>query len=323
MENDRITLGLDVSKLTIDACLLFANGKKRKLKFANCNSGFIELLRFLQELPLEHIHACMEPTGRYSRKLAVFLAEVGIKLSMVNTNTVKDHGRSKNIRNKTDKIDAYLLADYCLMHNPQQWNPPSQNRMVLRDLQNRIANVEELIRQEENRLEAGFESVVVEEDVKESLGRLYVRKKMLIASARKLIQSDPVIARNFEILHSILGLGETSVIVLLSMIDFQHFQNGRKVGAYAGLAPIFHDSGTSIHSKQRISKAGNTRLRGALYFPAMAAMQHNPQFREFAQRLKAKGKKGKVIICAVMRKLLVLASTLIRKQAFYDPSYSL
>lgn len=320
MENDRIALGLDVSKLTIDACLLYG-GKKKRIKFSNCNSGFIELLRFLHELPIDQIHACMEPTGRYSRKLAVFLEEMGIKLSMVNTNTVKDHGRSKSIRNKTDRIDAFLLADYCMLHNPPRWKPPTQNRLALRDLQNRIANIEELIRQEENRLEAGSESVVVEEDLKESLGRLYVRKKTLIAFAKKLIQGDPVMSKNFEILRSIVGVGDTSAIVLLAMIEFQHFSNSRKVGAFAGLAPIFHDSGTSIHSKQRISKAGNSRLRGALYFPAMAAMQHNPQFREFSERLRSKGKKGKVIICAVMRKLLALASTLIRKQEFYNPSY--
>jgi transposase len=66
-------------------------------------------------------------------------------------------------------------------------------------------------------------------------------------------------------------------------------------------------------------RSGSSELREALYFPAMVAIQHNPQMRAFADRLKEKGKPPKVIICSVMRKLLVLATTLIHKQQFYDP----
>lgn len=320
--NEPITLGLDVSKATIDACLLGSDGTKQTVKIANNRAGFFDLLSFLHGLEIDKLHACLEPTGRYSRPLSNFLHSVGIKTSLVNCTTVKDHAKSKNIRNKTDRLDSFLLADYCKMHKPPAWTPPATTRLELRDIQNRLANIVEQIRQEENRLEAGLESAVVREDIEENLGRLYVRKKKMEAHAKELIQDDPRFTNNFNILRSIIGIGDASAILMLALIGFNEFSCGRKVGAYAGLAPIVEESGTQ-RSKPRISRAGSGQLRGALYFPALVAMQHNPQLREFAERLKAKNKPAKVVICAVMRKLLVLSSALIRKQELYDPAYGI
>lgn len=318
----RFTLGLDVSKQTIDACLLGSDGSKEFIKIANSRDGFLELMRFLDGVDLEQLHACLEPTGRYSRPILDFLYSIGIKTSLVGCTTAKDQAKVKNIRNKTDKIDCFLLADYCMMHNPAAWAPPTQGRLELRDVQNRLANVIEEIQQEENRLEAGLESDFVREDIEENLGRLYVRRKKLESFAKKLIQNNPKMDANFKILKSIVGIGEASAVLMLAVIDFPEFSSGRKIGAFAGLNPVTKESGTSIRCKPQISRAGSPRLRRALYFPAMVAMQHNPQLRAFADRLKAKSKNSKVIICAVMRKLLVLAGTLIRKQEFYDPAYN-
>ena len=318
----RICLGLDVSKLTLDACLLFSDGKKQKVKVSNNQAGFMELLSFLHGLPVDQIHACLEPTGRYSRAIANFLNGVGLKVSLVNSFTVQNHGRSKKIRNKSDGVDSYLLADYCMMHTPPVWVPPSNMRLQLRDIQNRLVNIDELIRQEKNRLEAGVESDLVRDDIEDSLGRLLVRKEKLEAAAQELVQNDPPLLEDFKILKSIIGIGPASAIRLLAFIKFEEFDSGRKLGAFAGLAPKIYESGTSVRSKPQISRAGNSRLRGLLYFPAMAAMRSNPQLHEFAERLRAKNKPGKVIVCAVMRKLLVLANTLVRKRQLYDPDYA-
>ena len=319
--DEQVALGLDVSKLTVDACLLFPDGKKQKVKFSNNPAGFLELLSFLHALRIDSIHACMEPTGRYHRALLNLLVGLGVKVSLVDTFTVQNHAKSKKIRNKTDSVDSFVLADYCMMHKPQAWIAPRDNYLKLRDIQNRLANIDDMIRQEENRLEAGLESEIVKQDIEDLLGRLYVSKKKLVKAAKDLISEDPRMNQCLKILSSIIGIGEASAIMLLAMIRFDQFENGRKVGAFAGLAPIYHDSGTSIHSRPSISRAGNSYLRRALYFPAMSAMQHNPQLREFAARLKERNKPPKVIICAVMRKLLVLASALLRKQQDYDPNY--
>jgi transposase len=320
MEN-RIALGLDVSKLKVDVCLLFPDGKKLTTKIANSRAGFVELLSWLNGIELTTIHACLEPTGRYSRPLAYFLCDAGIQVSLVNSFAVQSHGRSKKFRSKSDRIDAFLLADYCLKHCPEAWEPPSVAYNELRDLQHRLTSIDEMIRQEENRLEAGTDSRTVYQDIEDSLGRLYVRRKNLQKAAKELICKDGRLSQNFAILNSIIGIGEKSAIQMLAGLQFEQFENGRKVACFAGLSPQNFDSGTTVHKPPRISKIGNSQLRAALYFPAMVAMQHNPQLREFAERLRARNKPPKVIICAVMRKLLVLSSALIRKQEMYNPDY--
>lgn len=317
---ETVFLGLDVAKLNFEACLLLPDGKTLKSKFENTPVGFSKLLVWLAGLERTEIFACLEPTGVYSRRLANFVWQSGIRVSQVNSYAVQCYGRSKNFRSKTDRIDAYLLADYCRTQNPPTWDPPPPTQSELKEVQHRLSSLDDQIRQEENRLGV-CECSVVREDIEESLGRLYIRRKKLEAVANTLVKSDEVLAHNFRILNSIIGLGDKSALRLLALVQFEKFTDGRQVGCFAGLTPREFDSGTSIHKKPRISRIGSSELRASLYFPAMAAIQHNPQMRDFAERLKANGKPPKVVICAVMRKLLVLATTLIRKQQFYDPQF--
>lgn len=317
---ERIALGLDVSKERVDVCLLMPDKKPVYTKVSNDLSGFRKLFVWLHGIDLRLLHACLEPTGVYSRNLANYLHSQGIHVSQVNSYAVQCHGRSRNFRSKTDRIDAYLLADYCLKENPPTWSPPSQSQQDLKELQHRLACLDEQIRQEENRLET-VESQVVRDDIEDALAKLLIRKKRLETAAKQLIKSDQRTAMNYAILKSIIGLGDKSAIRLLALVQFERFEDARQVGSFAGLSPRAFESGSSIHRKPCISRIGSGELRAALYFPAMVAMQHNPQMREFAERLKSRNKPSKVIICAVMRKLLVLTSTLIRNQQFYDPNY--
>jgi len=317
---ERICLGLDVAKLWFEACLLVPDAKPLKAKFPNNAGGFQQLSGWLHGFADRKLHACLEPTGIYSTALANFLWNNGIAVSQVNSYAVLNYGKAKNFRSKTDRIDAYLLADYCLTPNPPQWTPPAPTQAKLKELQHRLATVDEQVRAEENRLEVA-EFDVVREDIEESLGRLYVRRNRLEKELKAIALSDQALSSNFAIINSIIGLGEKSALRLLAFVQFEKFDDSRKVSSFAGLTPREFESGTSIHKRPRISRVGNAELRAALYFPAMSAIKNNPQMREFADRLKAKNKPPKVVICAVMRKLLVLASTLIRKQQLYDALY--
>lgn len=319
MNEHSMALGLDVSKLSVDACLLQLDGQKRYLKIPNTAQGFKKLIDWLHGLDQQQVHACLEPTGRYSRPLALFLYQSGIPVSQVNSFAVQNHGRSKNFRSKNDRIDAFLLADFCLKHNPPVWSPPPQSQSTLRDIQHRLVVLDEMIRQEENRLEAGTDSDLVRIDIEDNLGRLYIRRKRLEQAALDLVRCDELLEPQFNILCSIIGIGTQSAIRMLALLRFEQFRSGRQMASFAGLAPREHQSGSSIHLRCRISKVGNCELRAGLYFPAMVAMRCNPQLRDFADRLRAKNKPPKVIICAVMRKLLVLAAALIRKQELYNP----
>ena len=320
----RVGLGLDVAKATIEVCLLGKDQKRgARSSIDNSVAGGQKLLAWLHGTDLKDVHVCLEPTGKYSRLIAAFLHEAGLRVSRVNSYAVLSHGRSKNFRSKTDKIDAYLLADYCLKENPPCWEPPAPSQQGLADLQARIDELDEMIRQEKNRLAAGDVYAAVKKDMEEHIVQLEVRRDSLEKTAKDLVQSDALLSANFKIITSIIGLGDKSGLALLSAVRFERFQKPRSVGCFAGLTPRKYESGTSVSMHECISRRGNNQLRKRLFLPAMVAIQSNPQMRAFAERLKARGKPPMVVICAVMRKLLVLSATLIRKNEFYDPTKGL
>jgi hypothetical protein len=98
--------------------------------------------------------------------------------------------------------------------------------------------------------------------------------------------------------------------------------SAKAVAAFAGLSPRERRSGTSIHGRTRLCKTGNARVRKALYMPAMVAVRFNPTLRIFAERLLAAGKHKRLVIGAVMRKLLALAYGILRSGKRFDANYT-
>jgi transposase len=124
-------------------------------------------------------------------------------------------------------------------------------------------------------------------------------------------------------LTSIPGIGETTAGSILSEIPhIDRFQSAKAVAAFAGLSPRERRSGTSIHGRARLCKTGNARVRKALYMPAVVALRFNPTLRIFAERLLSAGKHKRLVIGAVMRKLLVLAYGILRSGLSFDPNYA-
>ncbi len=122
---------------------------------------------------------------------------------------------------------------------------------------------------------------------------------------------------------SIPGVGELTAARMLAEIgDFRAFETSRQLTAYAGLNPRQYQSGSTIHRKSRISKTGNTNLRYALYMPALVAYRYNPLIKSFCKRLLENDKSKMVVICAAMRKLLVLAYGVIKSNKPFDPNYT-
>ena len=122
---------------------------------------------------------------------------------------------------------------------------------------------------------------------------------------RDHIDSSPGLKRDAELLKTIKGVGEGTARILL-LVALRRFANARQAVAFVGRAPDPHQSGV-MRKRARLSKIGSKRVRTALYFPAIAAAQHDPAFRALRERMEAKGKRGLVIITAVMRKLVTAA----------------
>ena len=148
-------IGLDVSKDTIEVCLLRQSGKAHFKQFSNNSSGHAKLLRWAQHLDENGTsHYCLEATGSYSCAVAMFLAEAGQKVSVLNPARIHFFARSQGQGNKTDKADARIIALFCRKEHPELWRAAAPEIRELAALMRRYHAVQELLTQEKNRLQA-------------------------------------------------------------------------------------------------------------------------------------------------------------------------
>src|SRR6202035_3440830 len=126
------------------------------------------------------------------------------------------------------------------------------------------------------------------------------------------VQAHHELREAVERVQSIPGFGTLTAAAVVAKLPVDRLRNAKAAAAYVGLSPSERQSGSSIRGVPRICKTGNAHLRRDLYMPALVAMRFNPAMRSFAERLKSRGKPAKVTIVAVMRKLIVLAYTLLK-----------
>lgn len=312
-------LGIDISKRDFH-CVLRVAEKQYRRTFRNHPDGFSELMVWLAKHTQEPVHACLEATGVYGEALAEFLYARQHTVSVVNPKRIHNYAKSKLSRNKTDALDAELIADFCLTQHPEPWTPLPEEIRQLRDLLRHLDDLSEMHTQENNRLAAGVHSKEVQNLLEEHLTFLETQMEDLRKRIQQHMDDHPDLKKQRDLLASIPGIGELTAAKLLGC-NIQAFNNTRDLVAYAGLNPQQKQSGTSVHGKPRLSKVGSGSLRKAMYFPAVSAMRYNPIVKDFCERLKARQKHIMVVVGAAMRKLLCLALGVLKSGQPFDPDY--
>jgi transposase len=307
-------LGLDIGKAKFDACLLGANGT-RNATFPNNQAGFEQLRAWLARLQPEPglLHGCLEATGHYGLDLAAFLFAENIKVSIVNPKQIKAFGQSELARNKTDPLDAALIARFCRAHTPPAWTPPLAQMRSLREMVRRCAALKAMHTQEINRQQAGLVSEAVQGSIQRLRAHIQHEIDAITTQIRALLAQDATLQTNFDLLRSIPGIGEVTAALLLAELPNIAEFTPKGLAAFAGLSPAENSSGARQRSTG-ISRIGNAAIRSALYLCALSARRHNPRLKDFVGRMQAAGKPNKVILVAVARKLLVMAHAVIRTQ---------
>jgi transposase len=314
------SLGIDVAKATFDAALL-CEGKLAQRTFCMDPAGFAALLSWIREHEIEQVHACLEATGEYGAALALFLHESGHLVSIVNPARIAAYAKSRLARTKTDKTDAALIARFCAKEQPLVWTPPSAEVQELQALVRRVEMLQDMVQQEENRRQSGGSSSAVRASIEATLA--FLRKEL--AKTKHLVQQQversAELRSHQQLLCSIPGVGVwTAARVLAEIEQVRTAVDARQLAAYAGLTPRERTSGSSVHHPPRLAKTGNSRVRRALYFPAMVAIRHNPAIHALAERLRARGKPPMVIVGAAMRKLLHLIYGVLKSGKPFDPA---
>jgi transposase len=316
-------LGIDISKLKFNVCLIRQSGKLKHKVFANTATGFAQLTQWLSRQGVERVHACLEATGTYSEPLALFLVEAGHAISLINPAATKAFAASQLSRTKTDRVDAELIAGFCRAQCPPAWTPPSQQVRELQALVRRLESLIEMRVMEENRLSSGITVLAVRKSVEDLIAYLSQEIKRTEELIRHHINNHPTLKQQSHLLDSIPGIAQTTAALLLAELsNIKQYKSARQVAAYAGLVPRERQSGSSVRGRVRLSKIGNARLRRGLYFPAITALRCSPFFQQWAEGLRARGKSKMSVICAVMRKLLHVAYGVLKSEKPFDPQWA-
>lgn len=311
-------LGIDISKSKFDCALILGTKFKDKV-FPNTAAGFAALDEWIQRHATLPVHVCLEATGIYWEALAMHLAQAGHRVSVINPALAKAHGQSLGKRSKTDAIDARILADFCREKRPPAWVAPTPSEQRLKALVLRLQSLVDMQSEEKNRIESAREAV--RDSLDTHLRWLADEIKRLEREISKSLDDDPSLRDKRDLLHSIPGLGERTLAILLAYgLGQQRFDNARQFAAFAGLSVVQHESGSSVRAKPRLAKTGHARLRSALYMPAMVALYRTAWGRVFRTRLAANGKPAKLIIGAMMRKLIHVAFGVLRSGRPFDAS---
>ncbi len=312
-------VGIDVSKADFHACLIQGSANAKK-SFPNANVGYRQVLKWLKNRGCTQVHVCMEATGAYWLGLATALYQAGLGVSVVNPSRTAMFARSQLRRTKTDRVDSEMIAHFVQTQTPDLWTPPPPQILELRGL---LTYRGQLVNQR-TKLKQVVKQVVVNEMLQALHDQQLAGMDQLIKSIeeqmRNLLGRYESLQNQVNTVMTIPGFGFISAASVVAKLPMDRLRDSKAAAAYIGVTPSERQSGTSILGKPRICKTGNAELRRDLYMPAVVAMRFNPALSAFAARLKAKGKPSKVIIVAVMRKLIVLAFALLKSQESFNPT---
>jgi len=315
-------LGIDVSKLTFDACLLQPDGSKAMAQFPNHDKGFAQLDEWLNARHASKVLSGLEATGPYGVSLLWHLHTQGHTTCQLNPRRIKDYGRSQGRRVKTDRTDAALIASYLNgAERLHAWEPPAQ---ALRDLQALVRRRQDLmdaLQAERNRCAANLNPII-----EDSLQRQIEHLKTEVATINKDIEAHVLahapLQKSVRLLRSIDGIGlMVAVSILAEVPALSAFTRARHLAAFAGLTPCLKESGTSVRGRGRMSKEGSTLLRKMLYMAALQAVKRpNNAFHKLYQSFVQRGKAKMCAIGAIMHKLIRVAFGVLKHETKFVPS---
>jgi transposase len=314
--------GIEVSHLTLVVALRCGDRDESPREFPNTPEGHQSVLRFLERSG-RRVRVAMESTGLYGLDLALALHHAGVAVMVANPRAVRHFAKAMLQRSKNDQLDSVVLREFAARMDFQAWRPPSASALKLASVARRLEALTDMMAAEKNRLHAASLSealpAIIRRDIERSIQTQQRAIDRLTRAAQEFIAEDPTLARRYELLISIPGFGVTSAVHILAELNLMPADmDVRQWVAYAGLDPREYRSGTSVHKKVRISKAGNKHLRRALYMPALVAVRCQAQVRAYYEHIQARGKTKMQALVAVMRKLLHAIYGMFKHDQLFD-----
>lgn len=319
-----VHVGVDVSKHSLDICILSASagkspsaGEGEIFAVSNDQSGIDSLVDRLRHSPVELV--VIEASGRYERQVAAALAAEGIVLAVVNPRQARDFAKATGRLAKTDRIDAEILARFAVAVEPRPSILPDEEVQDLQAILTRRRQLLEMRTAESNRL--GMASTAVAKRIRAHIKWLNKELECTDAELDEAVEQSTIFKENEALLRSVPGVGPVLARTLLAELPELGTLSHKRLSALVGVAPFNRDSGT-FKGKREVW-GGRAPVRAALYMGALVATRHNPVIREFYVRLLAAGKPKKVALVACMRKLLSILNAVLRERSPYQSTHLL
>jgi transposase len=309
-----VFLGIDVSKDRLDCAVLAAEGGKPLGRRSSPNdTGGAERAAVwaarISGAATADTRVILEATAADHEPVGHRLAALGMRLSIVNPAQGRSFAKGIGILGKTDRSDARLLARYGQLARPRAWLPPARALLDLQGLIARLDDIEADLRREGNRLEQARTRGcpgVVEASLLASLAALRSSREVLRRAIAAHLAAHGELQAGLARRLTIPAVGPKTAVRMLAMLRARGFDSARQAAAYLGLVPIERQSGRSVRGRPRLSRAGNPRLRAALYMAAVVATKLNPDIKAQHERLLGRGKCKMAALSAALRKLVPL-----------------
>ncbi len=298
-------VGIDVSKDKLDVAVL---GEKQAWQVENTKEGIQKLVQQMQKACPELI--VVEATGGYQRSAVEALFHAGLCVAVVNPARVRQFARACGLLAKTDKLDAFVLAEFGRKMQPKRYEGKSEAEKQLSALLVRRKQLEEMLKAEQNRLRTISPSL--RGSVERIIAILKEEKKRLDEQIRELMNEQKAWQEQREILSSAPGVGMVTTATLLAELPELGKLDRKKIAALVGVAPMNYDSGRK--RGYRKTKGGRGDVRSVLYMSTLVATRHNPLIQTQYQQLLKRGKLKKVALTACMRKFLTILNAMARDQ---------
>ena len=317
------SIGLDISKASIS---VHVPVNSLNLEIDNTIVALKALYSKLKKLykkDLDKLTFVYEPTGSYSFLTKKFCASKNIKSFIINPKQSSNFAKALGNRSKSDKIDAVMLSKAITIARTDEIRVPVIDE-TLETIKELMSYYKFTVKQRvalSNHLEAlsckdGNKYTL--RDIKKRIQSFKNEEDKILNRIKEIIEADDELSTAYANIQTIPGIGKIAGIVLVHLFISYPKANKNQIVSLTGLDPVIKDSGTSVKSKPRISKAGVKLYRGSLFMATMVAIKYNEQMKDFYNRLKDNGKHSTVAQIAVMRKLIVIAHSLYKNSCVYD-----
>ncbi len=304
--SSRKFVGIDVAKDKLDIAVL---GEKKASQVGNDEVGITKLIERLETLNPELI--VVEATGGYQRAVVLGLYEAGLPVAVVNPSRVRQYARASGLFAKTDKLDAFNLAEFGKQMNPRKFEAKSEGGRYISALLVRRRQLEEMLKAEKSRLRTV--PATMRPSVERMIEVLKGEIKQLEKELDKFMKKNEEWQAQEQILRSAKGVGRVTAATLLAELPELGKLDRKKIAALVGLAPMNADSGKK--RGYRKTKGGRMEVRNVLYMSTLVATRYNPLIQVEYQQLLKRGKVKKVALTACMRKFLTILNAMMRDKA--------